>query len=86
MYCRTTLVQQLDMEPTEFVAELRRRWEEKRPKGPATPGLPVGPVSPVVRDKSEIFISYRREDAAAAQRLCDAITASAVRPGSIHVG
>ena len=26
------LVQQLEMEPTEFVAELRRRWEEKDPR------------------------------------------------------
>ena len=75
MYCRQTLVQQLDLEPTEFVAELRRRWDEKRPKGPAAPALPVGPAGPVLRDKSEIFISYRREDAAAAHRLCDEITA-----------
>jgi hypothetical protein len=75
MYCRTTLVQQLDMEPTEFVAELRRRWEQKRPTRSATPVVTVGAPSPVVRSKSEIFISYRREDAEAARRLCDAITA-----------
>ncbi len=28
-YCRKTLVQQLDMEPTEFVAELRARWQKQ---------------------------------------------------------
>ena len=27
-YCRKTLVQQLDMEPAAFVAELRARWEQ----------------------------------------------------------
>ncbi len=28
-YCRKTLVQQLEMEPAAFVAELRARWEEQ---------------------------------------------------------
>ena len=43
MYCRTTLVQQLDMEPTEFVAELRRRWEEKRPRARQHQAYPLAP-------------------------------------------
>ena len=76
MYCRSTLVQQLDMEPTEFVAELRRRWEQKKPKRPATPVVTAGaPKSSRYETSPEIFISYRREDAEAARRLCDAITA-----------
>jgi hypothetical protein len=72
-YCRSSLVRELEMEPTEFVAELRRRWEEKRPKVRPTSPAPVDATSPVVRDKSEIFISYMREDAGAAERLCEAI-------------
>jgi hypothetical protein len=72
-YCRSSLVRELEMEPTEFVAELRRRWEEKRPKVRPTSPAPVDTTSPVVRDKSEIFISYMREDAGAAERLCKAI-------------
>ena len=35
-YCRKPLVQQLEMEPTAFVAELRARWEEQRKPGEAT--------------------------------------------------
>ena len=31
-FCRKAQVQQLEMEPTAFVAELRARWEEQRPK------------------------------------------------------
>ena len=34
-YCRKAQVQQLEMEPTEFVAELRARWEETN-RGEAT--------------------------------------------------
>ena len=30
-YCRKPLVQQLEMEPDRFVAELRARWEEQTP-------------------------------------------------------
>ena len=40
-YCRKTLVQQLDMEPTAFVSELHARWEKMnaaRPR-PAVPTL-----------------------------------------------
>ena len=34
-YCRKTLVQQLDMEPTTFVSELHARWEKRMPLGRA---------------------------------------------------
>jgi hypothetical protein len=73
-HCRSTLVQQLKMEPTEFVAELRGRWEEKRRKAPAVSSRPADNRNRVVLDKAEIFISYMREDAGAARRLYDAIT------------
>ena len=35
-YCRKPQVQQLEMEPAAFVAELRARWEETN-RGEATP-------------------------------------------------
>ena len=67
-YCRKAQVQQLQMEPTAFVAELRARWEAARPPAPVvTPGPPA-PAAPT------IFISYMREDVHAARRLCDAIS------------
>jgi hypothetical protein len=72
-YCRSSLVRQLEMEPTEFAAELRRRWEEKRPKARPVSPPPDNTPSRVVRDKAEVFISYMREDAGAAERLCKAI-------------
>ncbi|MET0164721.1 MAG: toll/interleukin-1 receptor domain-containing protein [Vicinamibacterales bacterium] len=73
-FCRSTLCQQLEMEPTEFVAELRRRWEEKKPKVPEFPPDKLNPPVGVAREAPEIFISYMREDADAAQRLCEAIS------------
>jgi hypothetical protein len=73
-FCRKTLVQQLEMEPIEFVAELRARWEERRVKSAARSRVAVGTLSPAAHDMSTIFISYIREDADAARRLCDAIT------------
>jgi TIR domain-containing protein len=74
-YCRSSLVRQLEMDPTDFAAELRRRWEERRPKASSPQPDPMEPVSRVIRDQSEIFISYMREDAVAAERLCKAIEA-----------
>jgi hypothetical protein len=69
-YCRKTLVQQLEMEPAAFVAELRARWEEHSiPR----PRAAVDTTSPSAPDAPTIFISYMREDANAARRLCDAI-------------
>ena len=62
-------IQQLEMAPTEFVAELRARWEGHRAARPR-PTVPVLPPSP----DAPIFISYLREDSDAARRLRDAIT------------
>lgn len=70
-YCRKTLVQQLDMEPTEFVAELRARWQKQANARPHEVGAPY--VAPTA-DTPAIFISYMREDVDAARRVCDAIT------------
>ncbi|UGT51209.1 toll/interleukin-1 receptor domain-containing protein [Nocardia asteroides] len=70
-YCRKTLVQQLDIEPAEFVDELHARWlrqtttRQRDAVGSADSSLPDAPT---------IFISYMREDADAARRVCDAIT------------
>ena len=71
----STLVQQLEMEPTEFVAELRTRWE-KRMQSPRQATRAYGRSAGLasrLRDAPTIFISYMREDADAARRLCDAI-------------
>lgn len=70
-YCRKTLVQQLEMEPAAFVAELRTRWDEQIA---ARPRVAVDTTSPSAPDAPTIFISYMREDADAARRVCDAIT------------
>jgi hypothetical protein len=71
-YCRKTLVQQLEMEPQAFVAELRSRWEGRR--APRGGGSDCNQPRPPVSEEPTIFISYMREDADAARRLCDAIT------------
>ena len=70
-YCRKTLVQQLEMEPAAFVAELRARWEKQ--STPRQQG-PVETARSTAQDSPTIFISYMREDADAARRLCDAIS------------
>jgi hypothetical protein len=72
-YSRAAQVQYLDMAPTDFVAELRARWEKLSPakRRPATNlSDPAGPDSP---GASTIFISYMREDVEAARRLRNAI-------------
>ena len=80
-YCRKTLVQQLDMEPAAFVAQLRARWEQQNANrsraglGNVGSSAGIGAESRSAADKSTIFISYMREDADAARRLYDAITA-----------
>ena len=69
-YCPKPLVQHLPMEPGAFVAELRPRWEEQSPaRGPEA----ADPTGHVASDDGTIFISYIREDADAAERLCKAI-------------
>ncbi|SEL91077.1 toll/interleukin-1 receptor domain-containing protein [Rhodococcus maanshanensis] len=69
-YCRSTQVQQLSVSPTEFVAELKTRWEQESGPRPWTPE-PAPRRSPA--DTPTIFISYMREDAHAARQVCDAI-------------
>jgi hypothetical protein len=61
----------MDMEPAAFVAELRARWQKQADARPAEVG--ASGIAPAV-DAPTIFISYMREDAAAARRVCDAIT------------
>jgi len=69
-YCRRTLVQQLEMEPAAFAAQLRARWEEQ---SATRPRAAVDTTRASTPDAATIFISYMREDADAARRLCDAI-------------
>ena len=75
-YCRKPLVQQLEMEPAEFVAELRARWEEQTGRR-SRPTSRLAAADPSAPDAPTIFISYMREDADAARRLYDAITSLA---------
>jgi hypothetical protein len=74
-YCRKAQVQQLEMDPREFVSELHDRWEEqvRERECSATDGMPstLSPTAPV----PSIFISYIREDAAYARRLASEIAA-----------
>ena len=70
-YCRRTQVQQLEMEPGAFIAELRARWEQH---AGARPGADSDDTLAPASDTGTIFISYMREDAVAARRLYDAIT------------
>lgn len=70
-YCRRTQVQQLYMEPGTFIAELRARWEEHAGASPRADADDAVACA----DTGTIFISYMREDADAARRLYDAITA-----------
>jgi hypothetical protein len=69
-YCRKAQVQQLEMAPTDFVAELRARWEEQSAKRPGAADGALGPPA----DAPTIFISYMREDVDAARRLSNAIS------------
>jgi TIR domain len=71
-YCRRTQVQLMQMQPSDFVTELRRRWEiqtNARRHAPVRT-LPSARLS----DAPTIFISYVREDIDVARRLHDAIT------------
>ena len=74
-YCRKAQVQQLEMDPREFVSELHARWEEQvRERGGSTTDGRYSILSPTASVPS-IFISYMREDAAYARRLADEIAA-----------
>jgi TIR domain/SIR2-like domain len=70
-YCGATRVQVREADPAEFVAELQRRWAAANPGSPAA-DAPLQPLAPA---HGRIFISYVREDVAAARVLADAITA-----------
>lgn len=75
-YCRRPLVQQLEMEPTAFVSELRERCGKPDVATPqaACSWVPDGFLSPLGSATPSIFISYMREDADAARQLQTAIT------------
>jgi hypothetical protein len=66
-----TRVQVLEADAAAFVGELHARWL-KRQTAPAS--IDVGPSPPTGDRRGTIFISYVREDADAARRLCEAVT------------
>jgi len=72
-YGRGAVIQQLEMEPADFITELRARWE-KLPGHRPTANPPTTITSSPPSGEWPIFISYLREDTDAARRLCDAIT------------
>jgi len=55
----------------EFVTELHRCWSERNPAQPAGASAPA--AAPTLMEKGAIFISYARQDAAAAQALSQAV-------------
>lgn len=57
----------LSCHPGEFVAELARRWQGRAQN--RRPPAADGPALPAEMEKGAIFLSYAREDAAAARRL-----------------
>jgi hypothetical protein len=71
-YCRTTQIMQLGMEPSSFVTEFLERWRREHPTT-TTPRTDHHLLRPTT--SPTIFISYVREDASAARRLRNAITA-----------
>jgi len=71
-YCRRTQVQQLQMEPGEFISELHRRW--RLSLSPRNRINRVDVAAPGPSGTPTIFISYLREDVERARRLYDHIT------------
>lgn len=69
-YCSATRVQLLEADPHQFVAELHQRWLKRNPQVSAAEAPPAAIAAP----RGSIFISYVREDAQAARRLCDEIS------------
>lgn len=63
-YFHKNQVRQISMEPADFIAELRARWEKDQ-----SGRIIVDPVVP----RGTIFISYMHEDLDAARQLADAI-------------
>jgi TIR domain len=75
-YCRRSLVQQLEMEPTAFVSELCERCAKQDVATPQAAGswVPDGSHGRLGSATASIFISYMHEDAEAARQLWTAIT------------
>ncbi|MBA2708425.1 MAG: toll/interleukin-1 receptor domain-containing protein, partial [Gemmatimonadaceae bacterium] len=73
-YCGATRVQMYNADPAEFVAELHERWRARNPKGEAAEDA-ADSTDSSRSARGSIFISYVREDAEPALRLCEAITA-----------
>lgn len=71
-FCSGSRVQVLEADPAQFVAELHERWLKRTPVQEGEKGsAPIG-VTPT---RGNIFISYVREDVAAARTLADAVSA-----------
>ena len=71
-FAASARVQVLEEDPVAFVGELHARWVKSRP-APVAAGRPPLTAASEHR-KGGIFISYVREDADAARRLCEALT------------
>jgi hypothetical protein len=59
-------------EADQFVSELLRRWRERRPQ-PVVSGPTETPASAEPMGTGEIFVSYSRDDIAAARELCSGL-------------
>jgi len=69
-----TRVQVLETDPAQFVAELSERWHKRNPQAALSSGGAGTAQAAPPAGKGSIFISYVREDADAARRLCDVLS------------
>jgi hypothetical protein len=75
-FCGESLVQVLEADPAEFVAELHARWAKRaRQAKPLAAPQRADSLPPATADET-IFISYAREDADAVDRLAESIQAA----------
>jgi TIR domain/SIR2-like domain len=73
-FCSPSSVQVAQMPPAEFITQLRQRWLAKRLASGLSDHLDEASAPETVASRGSIFISYVREDVAAAERLARAIT------------
>jgi TIR domain-containing protein len=69
-FCGSTRVQALDADPVSFITELGERWEKRNP--PTATRTPAT-AAEAASTRGGIFISYVREDVAAARQLGNTI-------------
>lgn len=75
-FCGESLVQVLEADPAEFIAELHARWVKRVPQPKAGAAIPAAIPATPDSAEDEIFISYARADEDAVVRLAESIKAA----------